>query len=115
MPNLNLPDINVMVSIVVGVTGLHFLLLRAVDRRIADKAGDIVRTETAPVVAKLTAIEAKLNNGILGASKEHGDGIQALQLQTARFEAEVTGEMAVTNTHLANLSSQLETLLRERR
>lgn len=115
MPNLNLPDIGTLVSIVVGMTGLLILLFKAVDRRMESKTEGIVRKQTAPVINQLAAIEAKLDNGILTASKEHGEGIQRLEVVTATLVATVDNEMSTTNTHLANLSSQLETLLRERR
>ena len=111
MPEINPQDIALIVAILTGMTGFHFTILKAVDRRIENVAEDIVREHTAPVVQKLTAIETKLNNGILGASKEHGDGIVSLQIQTARIETRLAAEMATTNTHLSNLSSQLEALL----
>ncbi len=71
------------------VIGLHFSILKAVDRRIEETTEAAVHVKVDPVILALATITAKLDNGVLAATRKHSDQIAELAVQVGNLSGQI--------------------------
>lgn len=82
-------------------------LLEHIEKRIEEQTVVCVKEEIGPVVKKLEKVTAKLDNGILHATKKHTEEIADLRVNVGTIDTTVNH----IYTDVSNLSRQLEAIL----